>query len=200
MTFPIITRSPGIFRRLFPILPAIFLAFGGCGEDRPASSGPTLEIPAGPDQVFVNARFVVTENGATNAVIRADSVEVYQDRGLSVASGNLRVELYSREGERISTLTAARGIVYGMTEDIDSLRAEGDVLVTWHRRNATMETPFIRWVAGTRMIYADSTVVLSVDTAVERGVGFAAPDDLKSYTMGRVTGVVEDQQFEIPGR
>ncbi len=199
MAFPIKHSRNRLFMAgLVFLLPLALL--GGCQGEKPAASAPGITIPAGPDQVFIDARFVVTEGGETKAVVRADSVKVFQGQGLSLAEGNLQVELYSREGELTSTLTAERGIVYGMSESIDSLRAEDNVLVTWHHRNATMITPFIRWISGTRMIYADSTVVLSVDNAQERGVAFVAPDDLTSYSMGRVTGVIEGQEIEIPGR
>ncbi len=172
------------------------LAMLGC--DQNGSLGNTGEQPPlGPDQLFVDARFVVTEEGATNAIVRADSVMAYQGRGLSIVEGNLRVDFYNRQGERISTLTAERGIVYGMTESIDSLRAEDRVVINWERRKARMETPFIRWIAATRMVYADSTVELSVDNAMERGVRFAAPDDLSSYTMGQVTGVIQDLKIDL---
>ncbi len=172
------------------------LVLAACDEG-PARNG-GVERPAGPDQVFVASRFVVTENGLTSAMVRADSVLVWNDRAISEANGNLKVDFFSREGVRVSTLTADRGIVYGMTEAIDSLRATGDVVVVWHERNAMMKTPFIRWIAATRMIYADSTVVLTVENAAERGIGFVAPDDLKSYSMRSVTGYVHDEKIKIP--
>lgn len=181
------------------LLTALMFSFG-CSEKATVSKAPNQPVPVGPDQVFVNARFVVTENGATSAVVSADSVMFFQQRARSIAEGNLRVLFFSRDGVKISTLTAERGIVYGMTQAIDSLRAEGSVVVFWHARNARMETPFIRWISSTRRIFADSTVALTVDNAKERGVGMEAPDDLKSYTMRRVTGSVVGQEINIPGR
>jgi len=166
-------------------------------REGPAKKGGTPR-PPGPDQIFADARFVVTENGLTSAVVRADSVLVWNDRAVSEAIGNLKVDFFSREGSRVSTLTADRGIVYGMTEAIDSLRATGNVVVVWHERNAEMRTPFIRWIAAIHTIYADSTVVLTVENASERGIGFAAPDDLKSYTMRSVSGYVHDENIKIP--
>ncbi len=174
----------------------ILFLFGACKEG-PARKG-GVGAPKGPDQVFADARFVVTENGLTSAVVRADSVLVWNERAVSEAIGNLKVDFFSREGARVSTLTADRGIVYGMTEAIDSLRASGNVVVVWHERNAEMKTPFIRWIAAIHTIYADSTVVLTVENAAERGIGFAAPDDLKSYTMRSVSGYVHDENIKIP--
>lgn len=177
----------------------VALLVPGCSKEQPSGRRNASSVDA-PDQVFVGTRFVITEDGATSAIVAADSITVFQSRRQSIAEGRLRVDFFSRAGARVSTLTADRGIVYGVNEVIDSLRAEGNVVITWHERNATMKTPFVRWIERTRTIYADSTVALSVDNAVERGVGFVAPDDLKSYTMRQVAGVVEDQRIEIPGR
>jgi hypothetical protein len=141
---------------------------------------------------------VVTENGLTSAIVRADSVLVFQPRRVSELAGHVNVDFYTREGKHVSTLTANEGIIYGETESIDSLRAEGDVTIIWFERNATMKTPFIRWIAKSRTIYADSTVVLAVEAAVEQGIGFEAPDDLGSYTMRSVFGVVESEKIKIP--
>ena len=195
------TPETRVARRSFFIAAALLAAmiiFSGCSQTAPAPKAPAQPLPVGPNQVFVDARFVVTENGATSAVVNADSVMVFQQRMISIAEGNLRILFFSKEGVRISTLTAERGIVYGMTQAIDSLRAEGNVVVVWHERNARMDTPFIRWISSTRRIFADSTVALTVDNAVERGVGMEAPDDLKSYTMHRVTGSVIGQNINIP--
>ena len=123
---------------------------------------------------------------------------VFQNRQVSEADGRLQVDFFNRTGEKVSTLTARKGIIYGMTDAIDSLRAESDVVVTWIARNATMKTSFIRWIAANRIIYADSTVTLTVENAVEQGVGFEAPDDLKSYAMRSVTGVVQSESIKIP--
>ncbi len=180
---------------------AILMLSFGCSKSAPAPKGLARPLPPGPDQIFVNARFVVTENGNTSAIISADSVLVFQQvRPRSVAEGRLQVILFNPEGVKTSTLTADRGIVYGMTQAIDSLRAEGNVVIVWHERNARMNTPFIRWISSTRRIFADSTVALTVDNAVERGMGLEAPDDLKSYTMRQVTGSVVGEEFKIPER
>jgi LPS export ABC transporter protein LptC len=195
--------GPGVLSRpvfLTVALLAALILSAGCSQKAPVSKAPSQPLPVGPDQIFINARFVVTENGTTSAVVSADSVMVFQLHPRSIAEGHLRVLFFSREGEKISTLTSERGIVYGMTQAIDSLRAEGNVVVFWHARNARMETPFIRWISSTRRIFADSTVALTVDNAIEHGVGMEAPDDLKSYTMHQVTGSVTGQDINIPGR
>ena len=79
-------------------------------QEGPAKKGGTPR-PPGPDQIFADARFVVTENGLTSAVVRADSVLVWNDRAVSEADGNLKVDFFSRTGTRVSTLTDRKSVV-----------------------------------------------------------------------------------------
>lgn len=170
----------------------------GCAKKTSIQISATT-VSGGPDQLFVHARFVVIDNGLTDAIISADSVKVYSVTSISEAAGNVVIDFFNKQGNQYSVLTARKGIVYGKTEAIDSLRAEGDVVITWKEKNARMETPYLRWIASSRRIFADSTVVLSVNNAEERGVGFEAPDDLKSYTMKKVSGFVQGQEIRYPG-
>jgi LPS export ABC transporter protein LptC len=192
----------GCFKyRLFLLTPIIFLLviFMGCTKKTTiqTSANPSA---GGPDQLFTHARFVVMDKGLTSAIISADSVYVYTSAAISKAIGNLVVHFYNKEGNQYSVLTASKGIVFGKTDAIDSLRAEGDVVIVWKEKNARMETPFLRWIGSTRRIFADSTVVLTLNEALERGVGLEAPDDLKSYTMKKVSGYVQGQGIQYPGK
>jgi len=173
--------------------------FTGCAKKTPPKTSASA-VSGGPDQLFVHARFVVMDNGLTSAIISADSVSVYSGVPHSEAAGNLVIHFFNKEGIQYSVLTAQKGIVYGKTEAIDSLRAIGDVVVTWKEKNARMETPHLRWIASTRRIFADSTTVLTVNNALEQGIGFEAPDDLKSYTMKKVSGYVRGQKIQYPGK
>lgn len=191
------SRSGDVKKIAVVIVVSLLCLTFACSQEQ-QSGKPAPQAPPGPDQMFVDSHFVVTDDGLTSAVVHADSVAVFYNRLISEMTGNVRVDFFNRKGERVSVLTAKRGIVYGKTEAVDSLRAEGDVRVTWRERDATMKTPFIRWNAASRMIYADGAVTLTLKDAVERGVGFEAPDDLKSYVMRSVTGVVRGENIRIP--
>jgi LPS export ABC transporter protein LptC len=183
---------------LYAVIAFAMIFFPGC-QKKASVQKSTATVSGGPDQLFVQSRFMVIDNGLTDAIFSADSVKVYTNLSISEAVGHLVVDFYNKRGIQYSVLTARRGIVYGKTEAIDSLRAEGDVVIIWKDRNARMETPFLRWIASSRRIFADSTVVLTVNNALERGVGLEAPDDLKSYIMKKVSGFVKGQELRYPG-
>lgn len=153
-----------------------------------------------PDQEFKNSRIIITENGITTAIVWAHRASVYEDRNYTVMEDSIAIDFFNEEGEKISTLTAMSGEVWGLYEKVDSLRAEGEVVIISDERKAKMETPDIRWDAKTHMIYADGNVRLSTEDAVQTGVRFVATDDLKSYTMEDVTGVIHSEEIAVPER
>lgn len=153
-----------------------------------------------PDQEFKNSRIIITEKGITTAIVWAHRASVFEDRNYTVIEDSIAIEFFNKEGEKVSTLTALSGEVWGLYEKVDSLRAEGNVVIVSDERKAKMETSVIRWDANAHMIYADSTVRLSTEDAVQTGVRFVATDDLKSYTMENVTGVIQSEEIALPER
>ena len=128
-----------------------------------------------PDQEFKNSRIIITENGITTASVWAHRASVYEERNYTVIEDSIAIDFFNKEGEKVSTLTALSGEVWGLYEQVDSLRAEGDVIIISDERKAKMETPFIRWIAKTHMVYADSTVRLSTEDAVQTEYGLWRP-------------------------
>jgi len=179
---------------MLTVITTIFLV--ACAEEPPV-----VQVRSNlPDQQFTNSRIVITENGITSAIVAAKHVNVYEDRNYTVVDDSIAIQFFNKEGKRVSTLTAKHGEVWGLYENVDSLKATGDVVIISDERNAKMETQDIRWIAATHKIYSDSRVRLSTEDAVEEGTGFEATDDLKTYTMKNVTGEIQSESLKIPER
>ena len=168
----------------------------GCEEEIP----PVTVRSDLPNQQFSDARIVITEKGVTSAIVSAKHVNVFEDRNYTVVNDSISIQFFNKEGKRASTLTARHGEVWGLYEQVDSLKATGDVVIVSDERNAKMETQDIRWIAATHKIFSDSKVRLSTEDAVEEGTGFEASDDLKTYTMKNVTGEITREELTIPER
>ena len=173
----------------------LLLVIAGCEKEQPGVADRS-ELP---DQQFTNSRTVITENGVTTAIVEARHVDVYEERNYTVIRDSIRIDFFNKDGKRVSTLTADNGEVWGLFEQVDSLKATGDVVIMSEERNAKMETPEILWLASIHKVFAD-TVRLSTEDAVEEGVMFEATDDLKSYTMKNVSGEVQGRDINIPER
>ena len=180
----------------------VLLAAGqGCEEKPDGPVRPGLPVP---EQRFRDARIVMTEDGRTSVIVEARRVDIWESRNYSVLEDSVVIDMFDKEGEQVSRLTAQLGEVWGENNDIDSLRATGDVLIVWQQRDARMETPFIHLDAVSHMIYADSlngkTVRLTIEGGIQEGIRFEATDDLKTWKMEQVTGEIRNEQLVIPER
>ncbi len=153
-----------------------------------------------PDQQFVHAQIVITENGMTSAIVRAESVRVYTETDYTAVDGGMVIDFFNQRGTRTSTLSADRGEVFGLYEEVDSLKAQGRVVILSDDRTKKMETSkSLWWRASERTIYADGHTRLISEDAVEEGVHFVAKDDLSEYTMDNVSGSFEGETLPLPG-
>ncbi|MFC1490867.1 hypothetical protein ACFL6K_06620, partial [Candidatus Latescibacterota bacterium] len=108
-----------------------------------------------------------------------------------------------RDGEYISTLTSDRGEVWGLNSEVDSLKAIDNVVIVSSENDRRLETSsYLNWLSSTRMVYAEknSVVKLITENAVEEGINFEAKDDLSEYTMDNVSGTIEGNDIDLPGK
>jgi hypothetical protein len=106
------------------------------------------------------------------------------------ADTTVRCGLLDSRGKTIVAAEAGNAALYGRNGVADSIHASGTVTVRWIPRKAKAEMQHLRWIARTRDIYGDSTVVLTMSGMVERGNAFHAGDDLAWYTLRNVTGTI----------
>lgn len=172
------------------VLVGIVLA-AGCGESERLPEVSEV-VDHEPDQHFIGSRIVVTEGGITNAVVTADTVDVFADEDHTLISGAIAIDFYDHNGERTSTLTADRGEVWGLYDQVDSLSAAGNVRIVSVDGGKWMETSAsLIWRAGTRRITAEGLVRLVTENGFEEGINFEAADDLSEYRMDQVSGEYE---------
>lgn len=179
------------------ILSVTIYFIAGCKEEPPKK----VRRGSYHTQEFLDSRIVITEDGMTNAIVEAHKVYVFEEQNYTVIDENIAIDFFNKNGEAVSRLTANSGEVWGLYENVDSLKAAGNVVITSTEREWMLETPYnIRWIAATKRVYADSTVKLSTEGAVEIGVGFEAPDDLSSYKMREVKGEYQNRDVVVPER
>ena len=154
-----------------------------------------------PDQVFIRPHIVVSKKALISAIVEARLMKVYEQRNLTSLEDSILVSFYDKEGVHTTTLTALNGEIWGLYEDVDSLKADGDVIIVSHKENSTLKTQAIRLIVSTHRIYADGHVKITTKDGYEEGTGFIAKDDLSEYEFtGPVSGEVRGKQVEFPGR
>jgi LPS export ABC transporter protein LptC len=176
----------------------LFIIAAGCGRDQELKSMKTDENA--PDQIFVKPHIVITKKSLTNAIIEARLMRVYEKRNFTSLEDSIAVSFFNKEGVHTTTLTALNGEIWGLYENVDSLKANGDVVIVSHTENSTLETQSIRWMVSTHRIYADGYVKITTKDGLEEGIGFVAKDDLSEYEFtGPVSGEFRGKELKFPG-
>jgi len=196
MKTPIMNTARGILTMLSAA--AVALSCGGDDSVRRLKSSAEPD----PDQILIRPRIVISENGVTNAVLRANTVKVYEDSSYTLLQDSLTIFFYNEAGEHTSTLKAMNGEVWGLYEEVDSLRASGNVTIVSEEREALLEAPgAIRWLVSDHRIFGEGLVRLQTDSGYEEGTGFTAKDDLSEYEFtGPVSGEVRSKEIGLEDR
>ena len=154
-----------------------------------------------PNQVLINPRIIITENGNTTAIIKSKIVKIFEDSNFTSLEDSVNINFFNKAGEHTKTLTAHAGEVWGLYENVDSLKAKGNVLIVSVERDATMRTESIRWIASSHRVYGDGPVTITSEKGFEQGVGFVAKDDLSEYEFtGPVSGEFRGEDFRLIDR
>jgi len=178
----------------------LLIAVYGCEKNAQISRTASISDNE-PDQKFYKSRIIITESGMTSAIVEAESVSVYMDSNFTSVGGGISIDFFSKKGEHTSKLTAQKGEVWGLYDEVDSLKATGDIVIVSTDAEKRMETASsMCWISSVRKIYADGLVKLISEDAVEQGIHFEAKDDLSEYRMDNVSGVFEGKDIKLPGR
>ena len=190
-----------ILNPFFLLFLALIVAGSSCGDNYPVKTGKTSRDV--PDQVLIRPKIFISENGKTTAILESNVVKIYAGGDSSYASleDSIRISFFNNEGKHTSTLTALSGEIWGMYEDTDSLKAQGDVFVVSEERNASLKAPSIRWIASAQKIFGEGVVTIQSENGFEQGTGFIAKDDLTEYEFtGPVSGEVKGEDVKLPRR
>jgi predicted lipoprotein with Yx(FWY)xxD motif len=94
-----------------------------CTKEKPK----TVRHEVRPNQHFEKAHIIVTDAGVTTAIIESDSIDIFEDRGFTIAKDSVFVELFTKQGLRSSVLYADVARMWGLYENVDSMKTAGNV-------------------------------------------------------------------------
>ncbi len=159
------------------------LLSAGCEEKikPPISTGLGFDVPA---QESWDAKITFTDSGKVSGILRAGHIATYTDRKYTVLDSDIIVDFFDDEERHTSVLTAKRGQVNDVTHDFE---AHGNVVVT-SDSGSTLRTEDLFWTDATRKIHTPAYVEITSPKEQLQGHGFESDQDLKHYTVLRVTG------------
>lgn len=172
---------PGICRFLLIVL--CFVFFSSCEEKikPPISWNVDGRVPA---QESWDAKIVFTDSGRISGILHAGHIATYADRNFTVLDSNVTIDFYDDQQHHTSTLTAIRGRVDDITHDFEA----HDHVVVVSDSGSTLMTEALFWTNATRKIHTPAFVDIESPKEHLQGHGFESDQDLKHYTIFKVTG------------
>ena len=143
----------------------------------------STEIPA---QESWNDEIVFSDSGITRAVLKSDHILYYTDKAEYLLKNNVKVDFYNKIGSHNSVLTSDSSIIDDRTKN---MTAYGHVKVVSDSGTVLM-TEEMHWTNETRRISGDKFVTITSKTESIQGYGFESDQNLKDYTIKKVSGQV----------
>jgi LPS export ABC transporter protein LptC len=189
------TVSLHFMARFLPLFCWVLMGLSACDSDIEAAR----ELANTDDvqmDVATDVRLMHKEAGKLTALITAPLMHrFFRNENRVVFPEGLLVELYDNG---ILTCTIRAG--YGQRdESTKRMTASGGVTVLNYKQEQ-MDAEEMLWDEVRQEITVEGKVKVTTPTDVLYGLGLVADDRFKNYTMKRITGVVEVEGDNIPGR
>lgn len=168
----------------------LIVLYSGCSDQAVKPKVISIKTRELPDQESFNTTVIFSDSGIVKAILRAGHIAVYSSRNETLLDGGISVDFYDREGNHTSVLTAKRGKVDDITQD---LYAIGNV-VARSDSGVVLKTEELKWVNAKRKIVTDKYVEITSPTEEIRGYGLESDQSLKDYVIFRVSGRIETKQ------
>ncbi len=172
------------------ILTFILYNIIGCSDQRVKPRVISIKTKELPDQESFHTKVVFSDSGIVKAILRAGHIAVYSSRNETILDGGITVDFYDKDGNHTSVLTADRGRVDDVTQD---LYAFGNVIAK-SDSGVVLKTEELRWINAKRKIVTDKYVEITSPSEEIYGYGLESDQSLKDYVIFRVSGKIETKQ------
>lgn len=147
---------------------------------------PRTDLKSGeiPDQESWKSSVIFSDSGNVKAILNAGHISVFNSRAYTLIDSGAIVDFY-KTGEKVSTLTGKRGKVLDATKDIEIY----DSVVVVNKEGSVLKTSKLYWNNKTQKVSTDVFVKIITQKEDIEGIGFESDQNLKNYTVYKVTGV-----------
>jgi len=155
----------------------------GCGERLKPAVTPVTQNEL-PGQESWRSTVTFSDSARIRAILWAGHIAVYGNQRFTLLSDSIHVDFFDDGQRHTSSLTARRGKINDVTRDFEAYE---NVIVVSDNGN-TLKTERLFWTNATRKIHTDAFVDIAGPRERIRGLGMESDQDLKHYTILRVTG------------
>ncbi len=136
------------------------------------------------DQVIDGFEMMLTDNGVSKGLARADRAEKFGE-SQEYRATRLTVFFYTESGRVQSVLTSRRGIIH---LDTGNMEAMDSVVVFSADSTRTLHTEHLVWLNGDNLIRGDSAVTVVGPRGEVKGDGFSADVGFEQIDLKNPTG------------
>ncbi|VAX27552.1 hypothetical protein MNBD_IGNAVI01-2464 [hydrothermal vent metagenome] len=143
----------------------------------------TLEEENMPVQESWDSKVIFTEEGKLQGILYSDHMREYKEPKEKLLNG-VKIIFYNKEGKPTSQLTAKKGKIDELTQDmyaIDSVVAIND------SSHVKLETDELMWRKKDEKIVTDKFVRITSDEEIIEGYGFESDQQIRNYVIRNVT-------------
>ncbi len=163
---------------------ALSFFYFGCGGEKVKPKVDTkLDVKEIPAQESWKSKILITEKGATRALLDVGHLRMYVKTQETIIDSGLKVDFYNNFGQKTTTLTSKRGRIDDQTKD---LYAYEDV-VTVNDSGVVLKSEELMWKNSDQKIKTDKFVTITTPTEVLQGYGFESDQHLRNYVIFRIT-------------
>lgn len=142
---------------------------------------PDTELPS---HESWRSTIIFSDSARIRAILWAGHIARYSAQRITLLSDSIHVDFFDDEQKHTSLLTARRGKVNDATQDFVAY----DSVVVVSDDGTTLRTDSLFWNNATRRVSTQAFVDIISPTEHIMGHGLESDQNLKSYTIFRVTG------------
>ena len=148
-----------------------------------------IEIPvAAPDRLTTGAEYLFTDSGNVRNRLRSGRIAEWStEPKRTELSEGLELVFYDALGEQSSVLTARRGVMVPAEKRMEV----SEQVVFVNAKGERLETEHLTWDQDSALVYTDRAVRIERGGDIIHGQGLVASEDFSSYTIRRITGILE---------
>ncbi len=163
----------------------IILLFAGCGGQKVKPTvNSSLQVSKLPEYEGWDETVFFSDSGKTRAVLYYDRLRKY-DQPQETLLDTIKVKFFNEQGKQTSVLTALKGKVNDITDDLYAI----DSVVAVNDSGVTLRTQELMWRNKDKKIISDKFVTITSPKEKIQGYGFESDQDLNNYVIYNITYV-----------
>lgn len=168
------------------LISGIYLHYLGCNQASTPAANPQSNSNSATQESW-NSTVVFSDSGLMRARLHGGRIQIFESRHETVLNEGIRIDFYSNLGNHTSVLTAERGRVDDVTQDMEAF----ENVVARSDSGTVVKTEYLFWDHKAKRIKSDRYVTIDSPQEHLSGYGFEADQDLRNYVIYKVSGRAE---------